>query len=144
LLLLPRSHGQEPSAVTMSGNGDCLTIKSSSSVLDLVSCPVGGIYERSNDLSSANVEYRWSDRTIDQIPLEVKTLVKSSSSQSLSVEEEQNLKEIFLETFQKNPLSMSWDIVALRDMHQNETMVLYQLDDVMEFVSSIEATELET
>ena len=63
-------------------------------------CPLGGIYEHANDLGLANVEYRWSkNSTIDGIPPGAEIL-------------------------QKHSLSLSWDIVALRDLQQNETVRL--------------------
>ena len=95
LLVLPHSRPEEPTAVSMPINGACRTVKFSSSTLELISCPLGGIYERTNDPSIANVEYKWSNRTMDQISAKVKSPV--TSSMSLSAEEEQHLKDIFLE-----------------------------------------------
>jgi hypothetical protein len=90
---------QEPSALSKAGNRTCLPIPSSSAspmTMAMTICPLGGIHERTRDPGLANVEYRWSkNSTIDGI-----------------------------ETLQKHPLSLSWDIVALRDLQQNETVRL--------------------
>ena len=92
---------QEPSALSKDGTGTCLPISSSSaSPMAMIICPLGGIYEQANDLGLANVEYRWSKNSIiDGIPPGTETL-------------------------QKHSISLSWDIVALRDLQQNETVRL--------------------
>ena len=89
LLVMPQSYAQEnPSAL-----GICLSVYPSPS-LPLTICPLGGIYKVSQDPSSANVEYRWNNVTMEEIPSGVRSLV--TKSPKLSSEEEQLQKEILL------------------------------------------------
>eukprot|EP00531_Pseudo-nitzschia_arenysensis_P002208 CAMPEP_0116154210 /NCGR_PEP_ID=MMETSP0329-20121206/21658_1 /TAXON_ID=697910 /ORGANISM="Pseudo-nitzschia arenysensis, Strain B593" /LENGTH=548 /DNA_ID=CAMNT_0003651173 /DNA_START=25 /DNA_END=1671 /DNA_ORIENTATION=- len=83
---------------------------------DVALCPLGGIQEQSSDATLANVRYRWSNST-------VKSLFSGEDSfLSFSSEEQQRHKEILLK---ESPLSISWDIVALRDIEHNEPVILY-------------------
>jgi len=116
---------------------ECLPLsKSSSPSLQLSICPLGGIEERTNDRSLANVEYRWSNSTLQSVPLEVLSwLMKSplSSPASLSLKNEEHQRELLLK---KHPLSMSCHVVALRDLEQNEVIVVYQPDNMPFVVTS--------
>jgi len=115
-------------AMQQIGGKECIPLPSSSASEEVVLCPLDGIHERTSDITLANVEYRWNDSTMNDIPSGVKSLLsKAEPSFLLSIEEQQRQKEILLKEF---PLSMSWDIVALRDIQQNETVVLYQSGDI--------------
>ena len=81
-------------------DGECLLLSkslSTSSSPQLSICPLGGIEERTNDRSLANVEYRWSNSTLQSIPPKVLSwIMKSplSSPASLSLENEEQQREI--------------------------------------------------
>lgn len=131
---------EQAQALSMTSTGTYLPIGSSSSTkLKLTICPVGGIYESTRDLRLANAEYRWSSSMTNDIPAGIKSLIGNPAPTSpLSTQEEQQQKAILLKEY---PLSMSWDIVTLRDLQQNETVVLYQPDDSVAFVNSRQEIE---
>lgn len=132
----PSSEHNQPSDSIALGDGPCLPLtKSMPPAPQLFGCPLNGIEERTNDRSLANVEYRWSNSTLQSISPELHTwlpmwpgsLPASKSLEPTEAEEvqqeQEQQRELFLE---KYALSMSWDLVATRDLEPNEVLVVYQ------------------
>lgn len=113
----------------------CLPLSSLSPNQKVVLCPLGSIYEHNSDRNVANAELVWNNSTMAKIPLGVKSLLtQAAAAPTLSLVEEENQMEILLKKF---PLSFSWHVVALKDIGQNETVVIYQPDENAPFLGGL-------
>ncbi|OEU20006.1 hypothetical protein FRACYDRAFT_236068 [Fragilariopsis cylindrus CCMP1102] len=93
----------------------------SSSTLSL--CPLFGIQEVTQDPKRANVKYMWSTTNDDSIMGQktLRSFLLISSEEEDHKERQLQLKGTLLK---KYPLSMTWNLVALRDIQQNETVCI--------------------
>ncbi|KAG7358399.1 hypothetical protein IV203_014987 [Nitzschia inconspicua] len=100
----------------------CLSLKNThGAALGIGLCPLIGIVKMTTNAHKANAKFQWSTKS-DQHRKLLAELLHSSPPTEIIFSDAQ---------IQSNMLAMSWDVVALRDINQNETVVVWtgDLDD---------------
>mmetsp|Transcript_30166 Transcript_30166/g.71087 ORF Transcript_30166/g.71087 Transcript_30166/m.71087 type:complete len:167 (-) Transcript_30166:74-574(-) len=124
-------------------------------------CLLNGIVERTTDNTLANVQYQWSNSTLQSIPSELHSLLptwqgssslpapKSSGPAEVEAEEHRRNQQQELELQQERLWKeyaqlMSWDLVAVRDLEPDEVLVVYQPENMPSAISTRETESSET